>query len=184
MGPRDSKLPESGYSPGLLTPSPKSPPTQKGTCLFKKNAASGEVMTVHQGINLWDALILDTGASGHLVGREDVLIDGTFEALAGVVSNAIGGSQITPTGKYTTRILCRWNNGPHWLEVPNVQYSPRAGVNLLSLNSLWPFIDEVEKLKNILEFTQGRQRFSVSISENLMMLDMWKEPVQDFQGAA
>jgi hypothetical protein len=116
MGPRDSRLPESGYSAVLLTPSPESPPTQKETCLFKKNAASGEVMTVHRGVNLWDAWILDTVASGHLIGRKDVFVDGSFEALAGVVSNGIGGSQVTPIGKGTIRILCKSNNGPHWLE--------------------------------------------------------------------
>lgn len=184
MGPRGSQSPEQGYSAVLLTSSPKLRPTLEETCLFKNNAASGEAMTVHRGTNLWDAWILDTGASGHLVGRKDVFVQGTFETLNGVVSNGIGGAQVTPIGKGTIRILCKSNDSPHWLEVPNVQYSPQAGVNLLSLNSLWPFIDRIEKLPNGLAFSQGKQRFSASISENLMMLDMWKDPMHDFQGAA
>jgi hypothetical protein len=70
-------------------------------------------MMVHRGVNLWDAWILDTGASGYLVGCKDVFIDGTFKALAGVVSNGIGGAQVTPVGKGTIRILCKSNDCPH-----------------------------------------------------------------------
>jgi hypothetical protein len=72
-------------------------------------------------------------------------------------------------------------------KVLNVQYSSRAGVNLLSLDNLWPFIDGMEKLQNGLAFTQGRQRFSANIAESLMMLYTWEcptTPIRDFQGAA
>ncbi|KAL1581936.1 hypothetical protein WHR41_09516 [Cladosporium halotolerans] len=113
MGPRGSKSPERGYSAVLLTSSPKLRSTLEETCLFKNNVASGEAMTVHRGTNLWDAWILDTGASGHLVGRKDVFVQGTYETLNGVVSNGIGGAQVTPIGKGTIRILCKSNDGPH-----------------------------------------------------------------------
>ena len=187
MGPRGSKSPETGYNAVLLTMSAKIPLASQETCLFKKkknNTTSGEVMTVHRGVNLWDTWILDTGASGHLVGRKDVFVDGTFETLTGVVSNGIGGAQVTPVGKGTIKILCKSNDKPHWLEIPDVQYSPQAGVNLISFNNLWPFIDKMEKLPNGLAFTQGRQSFSATIAEDLMTLDMWKDPPCDFQGTA
>lgn len=186
MGPRVTKSPEASYSAVLLTTSAKIPPGSHGTFLFKRNVdtVSGEVMTMHRGVNLWDTWILDTGASGHLVGRKDVFVDGTFETLTGVVSNGIGGAQVTPVGKGTIRILCRSNDKPHWLEVTNVQYSPQAGVNLLSLNNLWPFIDKIEKLPNGLAFTQGKQSFSATIAGDLLTLDMWRHPSCDFAGAA
>lgn len=186
MGPRGSKSPETGYNAVLLTMSSETPLAPQEVCLFKKknHTTSDEVMTIHRGVNLWDTWILDTGASGHLVGRKDVFVDGTFKTLTGVVSNGIGGAQVTPVGKGTIRILCKSNDTPHWLEITNVQYSPQAGVNLLSLNNLWPFIDKIEKLPNGLAFTQGRQSFSATIAEDLMTLDMWKDPQGDFQGAA
>jgi hypothetical protein len=96
-----------------LTPLIEPLRTISKTYLFKNNAASSEVMMVHRGVNLWDAWILDTGASGYLVGCKDVFIDGTFKALAGVVSNGIGGAQVTPVGKGTIRILCKSNDCPH-----------------------------------------------------------------------
>lgn len=174
MGSKASRSPDTSYAAVLLMSPAKSIVPKDESYLFKTNAQSHECMAMHRGVNPWDAWILDTGASGHLVSRKDVFIDDTFQPLTGVVSNGIGGSKVTPTGIGTIRILCRSNDGPHWLEVPNVQYSPQAGVNLLSLNSLWPFIDKLEKLHNGLAFTQGEQKFSATIVENLLTLDMWK----------
>ena len=103
MGPRGSKSPETGYNAVLLTVSSETPLAPQEVCLFKKknHTTSDEVMTIHRGVNLWDTWILDTGASGHLVGRKDVFVDGTFETLTGVVSNGIGGARVTPVGKGT-----------------------------------------------------------------------------------
>lgn len=81
MGPRGSKSPETGYNAVLLTVLSETPLAPQEVCLFKKknHTTSDKVMTIHRGVNLWDTWILDTGASGHLVGRKDVFVDGTFK---------------------------------------------------------------------------------------------------------
>jgi hypothetical protein len=52
MGLKGSKLPETGYSVVLLTPPIELLRTTSKICLFKNNAASGEVIIVHRGVNL------------------------------------------------------------------------------------------------------------------------------------
>lgn len=76
-----------------------------------------------------------------------------------------------PIGQGTIRLQCKTVDGHRWLEIPNVQYEPNAGVNLLSFNDMWPFIDTIEKLPMGLAFTQGSYRFTASIKENLLLLD-------------
>lgn len=53
-----------------------------------------------------------------------------------------------------------------------MQYAPNAGVNLLSLNDMWPYIDTIEKLLMGLAFTQDKYRFTATIKSNLLMLDI------------
>lgn len=182
MGNAGNRASHSGFGGVMLTN-----PTTLSWCetfCFTSNPTSGESMALHRGINLWNAWILDTGASGHLIGRKDVFVDGTFRPLDGLMSNGIGGAKVSPAGEGTIRILCRSNGRPRWLEIPNVQYSPRAGVNLLSLNNMWTHIDKIEKLAEGLKFSQGNQTFSATITGNLMMLDMWAGSDSKFNGIA
>jgi hypothetical protein len=111
-------------------------------------------------------------------------VEGIFEPLRGITSNGIGGTKVSPLERGTIRILCRSNDKPRWLEIPNVQYSPQTGVNPLSLNELWPYIDTVDKLAGGLSFTQGAERFSATIKDNLLMLDIWDAFNPGFSGAA
>jgi hypothetical protein len=139
--------------------------------LFYINNPVGEFMAVHQGLNLWNYWILDSGASGHLIGRKDVFVDGTYTSIAGVESNGIGGAKVVPIGKGTIRIECKTSAGKRVLEIPGVQYSPNAGVNLISLTEIWPFIDSISKSATGMLFNQGRHQFSATITSGLMMLD-------------
>jgi hypothetical protein len=88
--------------------------------LFYINNPVGEFMAVHQGLNLWNYWILDSGASGHLIGRKDVFVDGTYTSIAGVESNGIGGAKVVPIGKGTIRIECKTSAGKRVLEIPGV----------------------------------------------------------------
>jgi hypothetical protein len=105
--------------------------------LFYINNPAGEFMAVHRGLNLWNHWILDSGASGHLIGRKDVFVHGTYTPITGVESNGIEGAKVVPIGRGKIRIECRTSQGKRMLEIPGVQYSPNAGVNLLSLTEIW-----------------------------------------------
>lgn len=141
------------------------------TALFTDSSTSGEYMAIHRGMNLWDAWILDSGASGHLIGRKDAFVEGSLEAIEGHKANGIGGATVTPVAKGTLRVQCKTAAGTRWLEIPEVRYSPKAGVNLLSLSELWPYIDNIHKTGNGLTFTQGIHRFGATIKAGLLMLD-------------
>lgn len=147
---------------------------QKNAVFFTSNKHSGELMAVHRGMNLWDAIILDSGASSGLIGRKDLFVAGTYEPINGQTANGIGGAKLTPIGEGTIEINCRLagSSETRLLRIPNVQYSPTAGVNLLSLNEMWPFIDEVHKPDNsTLQFKQGDHTFQATIKGGLMILD-------------
>lgn len=166
--------------------------SQDNVVYVKTNEPTGELMAIHRGLNLWNALILDSGASGGLVGRKDLFLKGTYESIQGVTANGIGGHAITPIGKGTLAVECKKPEGDEtrWLHIPNVQYAPNAGVNLLSLNEMWPYIDSVSKPNNnSLRFKQGRHEFQASIKGGLMILDTtaWLSDFdrgQNFAGAA
>ena len=173
-----SKKPDHSKVNVLLGGTYKEPELTNGTqpyknaVFFKSNKHSGELMAVHRGINLWDAIILDSGASGGLVGRKDLFI--TYETIDGQTANGIGGAKLIPTGQGTIEINCRLadSNNTRLLRIPNVQYSPTAGVNLLSLNEMWPFIDEVHKPDNkTFQFKQRNYVFQATIKGGLMVLD-------------
>jgi hypothetical protein len=146
-------------------------PQHQADSLFYINNPVGEFMAVHRGLNLWNHWILDSGASGHLIGRKDVFVDGTYTSIAGVESNGIGGAKVVPIGRGTIRIECKTSQGKRLLEIPGVQYSPNAGVNLISLTEIWPFIDSISKSPIGMLFNQGRHQFSATITSGLMMLD-------------
>lgn len=131
---------------------------------------------------LRDAWILDTGATGHLTARNDAFVPGTYKNTKGLISTGIGGSSVSPIGQGTVRLQCATVDGPRWLEVPDVQYAPNAGVNLLSLNNMWPYIDTIRELPTGLAFTKGDYRFTASIRENLLLLDTTE--VLQFAGAS
>lgn len=147
-------------------------PRHQSDSLFYINNPAGEFMAVHRGLNLWNHWILDSGASGHLIGRKDVFVHGTYTPITGVESNGIGGAKVVPIGRGTIRIECRTSQGKRMLEIPGVQYSPNAGVNLLSLTEMWPFIDSISKSPTGMLFEQGRHQFSATIITGLMMLDI------------
>jgi hypothetical protein len=146
-------------------------PQHQADSLFYINNPVGEFMAVHRGLNLWNHWILDSGASGHLIGRKDVFVDGTYTSIVGVESNSIGGAKVVPIGRGTIRIECKTSQGKRLLEIPGVQYSPNAGVNLISLTEIWPFIDSISKSPIGMLFNQGRHQFSATITSGLMMLD-------------
>jgi hypothetical protein len=114
-------------------------PQHQADSLFYINNPVGEFMAVHRGLNLWNHWILDSGASGHLIGRKDVFVDGTYTSIAGVESNGIRGAKVVLIGRGTIRIECKTSQGKRLLEIPGVQYSPNAGVNLISLTEIWPY---------------------------------------------
>lgn len=127
----------------------------------------------HQ-MNLFDVFLLDSGANGHLIARNDLFVPGSYEATSGYSSTGIGGT-ITPIGRGTLRLHCLTKTGPRWLELPNVQYAPNAGVNLLSLGDMWPYIDSITKEGDSLLFTQGEYTFSATITPlKLMALDLFR----------
>lgn len=132
----------------------------------------GAILGTHRRHNdrqhVW---VLDTGATGHLITRKDVFVPGTYTEISGFTSTGIGGCSVLPVGQGTIRLQCATIDGHRWLEIPNVQYAPNAGVNLLSFNDMWPFIDTIEKLPMGLAFTQGNYRFTASIKDNLLLLD-------------
>lgn len=139
---------------------------------FTSHDTTREYMAIHRGINLYDCFILDSGATGSLIGRKDLFMPGTYTTIDLAESNGIGGAKLKPVGQGTLRIRCR--NG-RWIQVPNTQYSPNAGVNLLSLNAMWPYIQSISKTSDGLTFTQGGDQFSATITGGLLMLDTHSE---------
>lgn len=121
--------------------------------------------------NLQHVWILDTGATGHLITRNDVFVPGTYKEISGFTSTGIRVSSVLPIGQGTIRLRCATIYGHRWLGDPNVQYAPNAGVNLISSNDMWLFINTMEKLPMGLAFTQGSYRFTASIKESLLLLD-------------
>lgn len=141
--------------------------------VYVNHASTGERMAIYFGINLYDYFILDTGANNHLVGRKDLYVCGTYEEINGSTSRGIGDAQVKPEGRGTIELPCRVNNGPRErvLQIPDVQYAPNAGVNLLSLGKLWPFIDTFKKIDKGLHFTKGKLEFSATLTKGLLTLD-------------
>ena len=91
------------------------------------NDDTKELMAMHRGMNPWNALILDSGASSGLVGRKDVFVDSTCESIAGQTANGIRGSRLKPIGRSTVQVEYLITEGTRWLSIPNVQYSASAG---------------------------------------------------------
>lgn len=58
-----------------------------------------EYMAIYRGINLYDCFILDSGATGSLIGRKDLFMPNTYTAIDNAVeSNGIGGAKLKPVG--------------------------------------------------------------------------------------
>lgn len=139
---------------------------------FTSHDTTREYMAIHRRINLYDCFILDSGATGSLIGRKDLFMPGTYNTIHSAESNGIGGAKLRPVGQGTLRIRCR--NG-RWIQIPNTQYSPNAGVNLLLLNAMWPYIQSIAKTDEGLTFNQGGDQYSATITGGLLMLDMHYE---------
>jgi hypothetical protein len=131
---------------------------------------SGEAMAIHQGTNLWDVMILDSGASGSIVGRKDLFVE--YTEMNGATANGIGGAKVTPIGKGTIELNCQLpDSKTRRLRICNVQYAPNIGVNLISLNEMWPYIDDIRKTATTLRFSQGGYVFQATIKGGLLILD-------------
>jgi hypothetical protein len=139
---------------------------------FSTHSETSEYMAVHRGMNLYDHFILDSGASSHIIGRKDMFMSGTYRAIDCPTSKGIGDSSLKAISIGTLRLKC--NNG-RWMQLRNVQYSPQVGVNLLSLNKLWPQITSIQKTSNGLTFSQTGVEFSASITNDILFLDTHQE---------
>jgi hypothetical protein len=125
----------------------------------------------HEGLSLRDMWILDSGASGHLITRNNVFISSTYKEIIGYRSTGIRSSIVTPIGIRHIRLCYELLTRTRWLEIPNVQFTLDAGVNLLSLGDIWPYINAIEKLPAGFAFTQNKHRFTSTLRGNLMILD-------------
>ncbi|SMR62265.1 unnamed protein product [Zymoseptoria tritici ST99CH_1E4] len=126
-------------------------------CAFSASNASGESFALHKGSNLFDTWIVDSGCISHLVGRRDVFTSMT--PIKGHSSRGIGGNAIAPTHIGTIRIPAKINNKLYWLNITNVKYSAQAGVNLLSLEQMWPSFDEITASPTGLTLVKGSRGF-------------------------
>lgn len=63
-------------------------------------------IAIHYGINLYNCFILDSRATGLLIGRKDLFILGTYTTIDSAESNGIGGAKLRPIGQGTLRIRC------------------------------------------------------------------------------
>jgi hypothetical protein len=139
--------------------------------LSAEDTQTGEVHGVAGGKDLYNRFILDSGASSHLVGRKDIFIQ--YEDFDGPISNGIGGSQISPIGKGTIRIVCNVNRKQQGLTLKDVLYSPQVGVNLLSIGQIWDSCKIFRKVDRGVEF--GDQVLFTAVLENrILMLDTWQ----------
>ena len=141
---------------------------------FSSHSETSEYMAIHRGMNLYDRFILDSGASGHIIGRKDIFMPGTYKDVECPLSKGIGDSTLKAIGMGTIRLKC---SNSRWMQVKNVQYSPLIGVNLLSLSKLWPQISTISKSKTGLTFSQAGvdEQFSASITNDLLFLDIHQD---------
>lgn len=58
-----------------------------------------EYIAIHRGINLYDCFILDSRATGLLIGRKDLFMPGSYTDIADAAeSNGIGGAKLKLVG--------------------------------------------------------------------------------------
>lgn len=55
-------------------------------------------IAIYRGINLYDCFILDSGATGSLIGRKDLFITGIYTTINLAESNSIGSAKFRPIG--------------------------------------------------------------------------------------
>lgn len=56
-------------------------------------------IAIYRGINLYDCFILDSGATGLLIGRKDFFMPSTYLTITNAAeSNGIGGTKLKPIG--------------------------------------------------------------------------------------
>lgn len=65
---------------------------------FTSHDTTREYIAIHRGINLYDCFILDSSATGSLIGRKDLFRPGTYTTINGAESNSIGGTKLNPIG--------------------------------------------------------------------------------------
>lgn len=55
-------------------------------------------IAIHRGINLYDCFILDSGATGLLIGRKDLFMPNTYVTVDSAESNGIGSAKLRLVG--------------------------------------------------------------------------------------
>lgn len=72
--------------------------SSKEGAYFTSYNTTREYIAIHRGINLYDCFILDSSATGLLIGRKDLFMLGTYTTIDGAESNSIGGAKLNPIG--------------------------------------------------------------------------------------
>lgn len=65
---------------------------------FTSYNTTRKYIAIHRRINLYDCFILDSGATGLLIGRKDLFMPNTYTPIDLAESNGIGGAKLRPVG--------------------------------------------------------------------------------------
>lgn len=70
----------------------------KEALYFTSYDTTRKYIAIHRSINLYDYFILDSGATGSLIGRKDLFILNTYTAIDSAESNSISSAKLKPIG--------------------------------------------------------------------------------------
>lgn len=68
----------------------------KEAVYFTSYNTTRKYIAIYRRINLYDRFILDSGATGLLIGRKDLFMPGTYATIDAAESNSIGGAKLKP----------------------------------------------------------------------------------------
>lgn len=72
--------------------------SSKEALYFTSYNTTRKYIAIYRRINLYDCFILDSGATGLLIGRKDLFMPNTYTPIDSAESNGIGGTKLRLIG--------------------------------------------------------------------------------------